>query len=125
MRSLLIFSCLAVCLSLQAARAGEQPEQHLDRGLHHCQGGNYYLALEELTAAYNKAEAGAARAKAAGALGLTYAQMRYTSKAETLLREAYANAQDVKDRAQYGIDLANLQAAAAKRMRRAAFTKTC
>ncbi|MBI1891795.1 MAG: CHAT domain-containing protein [Burkholderiales bacterium] len=111
-RNLLCYVML--CCAMQAARADDKLEGSIDRGLQRCQGGHYFLALEDLTAAYNRAQLGAQRAKAAGALGLTYAQMRIPSKAEPLLREAYAYAQDVKERAQFGIDLANLLASRGK-----------
>ena len=110
MRSLLIFFSLALCCTMHAAHAGDAPEPSIEQGIANCSKGNYHLALDALQAAYRQHPPGLARAKAAGALGQTYLQMRRAAQAEPLLREAYAMAEDPAERARHGIDLANLHA---------------
>lgn len=118
----LVIACSVVLFGLaRAAFAAEQPEPDIVRGVRQCSQGNFHLALESLRTAYAAEAPGAGKARAAGALGLTYLRMGRPQQAEEFLREAYASSGDATERARHGIDLANLlagrgQAEAARRL---------
>lgn len=107
MRSLLL-SLIAMLSSItQFSYADDELDRRIEQGIQHHKQGHYQLAYDVLRSAYEQSKPGAQQGKAAGALGLTCAQMRRHSEAEPLLRKAYDSAENPTERAVFAVDLAN------------------
>jgi CHAT domain-containing protein len=96
-------------LTAGSAFAQDSVARLLLDGQSSCKNGNYYLAISQLQESYLKSNSPEVKAKSAAALGLALLQMQRYALAEPLLQEAFNQTAESNERAQYALDLGNLQ----------------